>query len=262
MMYPIKSIFNFILIHTVNLFYKILFRFKSSSKKKNILIYTDSRGFLVGCLLCKKTPYKSYIEKLSSDYTIYYQLCTHKHTTLLDFLHYMHKKDLTHYSTILLHVGIVDFSPRPMSQFDTIYKQKIKIAKKIIPNMQMLPQYYEERYEGEKTFSLYHYDFLEQILIHLIRISKDTKILWLGINTVDVTWNGNYPKKRPTNINMIVKYQQYIEQYLSSHHTNIDYINIDKIENFNLKLHTLDNMHLTKEGFSFFYTFLQKRLHQ
>lgn len=259
-MKSIKSYMNAIFIYTVNIFYTVLFTLKASSKKKNILIYTDSRGFLVNCLFCKKTPYQSYIAKLSSEYNIDYQLCPHTHTTLIDFLQYMDKKDINQYETIILHLGIVDFSPRPMSQFDTVYQKKVKIAQKLIPQVEMVPHYYKENYEGEKTFSLYTYDYLEQLLIQLSILSKETTILWLGINKVDVNWNGNYLKQRPSNINIILKYQAYIEEYIASHHTNITYINIDKVENFNLKLHTLDNMHLSKEGFSFFHTLLQKRL--
>ena len=64
-----------------------------------------------------------------------------------------------------------------------------------------------------------------------------------GVNKVDLNWKGNYPKKRPLNINQILIYQEKIIDYLNNNNSDIRYIDIDKVENFDLKKHTVDNMH-------------------
>lgn len=255
----IKSYLKYIIITLVNIYYKI--KFKTKNNKKRILVYTDSRGFLMNCFLCNKTPKNSYIDMLSRHFKIDYQLCTKKHTTILDFLQYINNKDLDIYSHILLHLGIVDFSPRPLSQFDMVYNTKNNISKNIFPNIEMKANYYEDIYDNEKTFSLYDFDFLtKSILPKLNEISNNTKIIWLGINKVDLKWNGNYTKKRPLNINNILLYQERILEYLKNNANNIKYIEIDNIEEFELKKSTIDNMHLTKYGFNLFYHVLIKEL--
>jgi hypothetical protein len=260
-MNKIKALIKLVIMYFLNGYYRFKFKFKSNSKKDNILIYTDSRGFLMNCFLCNKTPKKSYIDMLSKEYNIDYQLCTKKHTTILDFLDFIENKDISKYSHIVLHLGIVDFSPRPLSQFDMVYTLKNKLAKKLFPNIEMNPQYYNDLYENEKTFSLYNVEYLrDAILPKLVNISQSTHIVWLGMNKVDLTWNGNYFKARPGNINNILVYQNSIKDFLDKNDSNIKYIDIDKIENFNNKLHTVDNMHLSIDGFELFYKVINKAL--
>jgi len=250
----LKITLRALLRSSINFYYRIFFKLQYSHKKNNILIYTDSRGFLVNCFLCNKTPYKSYIQKLSKDYNIEYQLCPYKHTTTIDFLNYINNKNVQNYSHIILHLGIVDYSPRPLSQLKMVYNKKLTITNNFLPGVKMLPNYYNNLYQGEKTFSLYDLNFLEYILDRLSKISTETKIIWIGLNKVDLDWNGNYLKQRPSNINIILEYQAYIQKYLLSHSTNIAYININTIKSFELKKHTIDNMHLTNLGFDFLYT--------
>lgn len=259
----IKGVTRIVVIKLVNIYFRILFKLKYSINKETLLIYTDSRGFLVNCYFCNKTPYKSYIDALSEQYNIEYQLCPYKHTTTLDFLKFIKKRDLKKYSKILLHIGIVDYSPRPLSQMNLVYKKKKKIANELFHKLEMLPNYYESIYEGETTFSLYTLKYLEMILNELIQISKSTPILWLGVNKIDLNWNGNYPKQRPTNINIILEYQNYIKNYLKENSINsIDYIDIDEVNNFELYKHTIDNMHLTTDGVTFFTKIINERLNK
>lgn len=259
MLKKFKSLTIPILYILINLYYKIKFNLKN--KKTKILIYTDSRGFLVNCLLCNKTPKDSYIEMLSKNFNIDYQLCTKKHTTILDFLDYVKDRDISQYSHIILHLGIVDFSPRPLNHFDIVYNLKNKLANKLFPNIKMEPQYYNVLYENERTFSLYNIDYLKKaILPKISEISKLTNIIWLGVNKVDLNWNGNYFKKRPININNILIYQNTIKDFLTKNHASIHYIDIDTIKEFNIKIHTIDNMHLSSDGFRLFYAILQKAL--
>jgi len=254
-----KAYVKYLIILYVNSYYRV--KFKLSKNKKRVLLYTDSRGFLVDCFLCNKTPRKSYIDMLSKEFKIDYQLCTKKHTTILDFLEYIDNQDISKYSSIVLHLGIVDFSPRPLSQLSMVYDNKNEIVNKIFPKEHMIPNYYEDIYQGEKTFSLYNLDFFENIILKKVNeISKQTKIVWLGLNNVDVNWNGNYLKTRPLNINNILNYQNKILEYLDENETNIKYIDIDEIKDFNLKEHTLDNMHLSEDGFRLFYKILLEEL--
>lgn len=260
-MNKIKSLIRLVIIYFLNGYYQFKFKLKSNSKKKNILIYSDSRGFLVNCFLCNKTPKSSYIDMLSNDYNVTFQICPHKHTTIIDFLNYIKTINLSKYQHIILHLGIVDFSPRPISQINLVYNKKLKIVQKIFPNSTMSPHYYEEKYENENTFSLYDTTFLENtILFNMEKISKQTNLIWLGVNKIDINWNGNYFKKRPSNINEILKYQDSIKSYLATKSSNIKYIDIDGISQFDLKKHTVDNMHLSEEGFKLFYNVLLKVL--
>jgi len=255
----IKSVIKRIVFFVLHLWYKIIFLIPSDKRK--ILIYTDSRGFLVDCFACYKTPRKSYIEMLHKNFRIDYQICTQKHTTIIDFLDYVSNKNLEKYAYIVLHLGIVDFSPRPMNQLKLVFHKKNKLAQRLFPGDKMNYQQYNDLYESEKTFSLYEEQFLEKIILpELNQISKKVPIVWLGVNSVDLNWNGNYVKKRPKNINNILKYQGKIIKYLDTHATNITYIDIDNILEFNLKKHTLDNMHLSIDGFKLFYSQLIKEL--
>ncbi len=259
----INGVARIAVIKLVNIYFRMLFKLRYSINKETLLIYTDSRGFLVNCYFCNKTPYKSYIGALAQQYNIEYQLCPHKHTTTLDFLDFIKKRDIKKYSKILLHIGIVDYSPRPLSQMDLVYKRKKKIAKELFQDKEMLANYYDVMYEGEETFSLYRLEFLEVILNELAEISKSSPILWLGVNKVDVNWNGNYPKKRPANINIILKYQNYIKEYIKKNNIDsINYLDINEINNFELYKHTIDNMHLTVDGFTFFTKIIKERLNK
>lgn len=242
------------------MYYIFIFKFSVSNKK--LLIYTDSRGFLVNCFLCNKTPKDSYVRLLSKDYKVAnYQLCKKTHTTIIDFLDYIDKINLNEYSYIILHLGIVDFSTRPLKQLDIVYNKKKYIAKKIFPHEEMNPQYYDELYENEKTFSLYDTKYLVNVILPKINeISKITKIIWLGLNKIDLEWNGTYSKNRPSNINNILLYQNEIINFLQKNDNNIKYINVDDIEEFDLKTHTVDNIHLSKSGFKLFYNLLKKEL--
>lgn len=253
-----KILVRILITLLVNIYYK--FKFKLIDKKSKLLIYTDSRGFLVNCFLCNKTPKNSYINMLSKNFNIDYQLCTKTHTTIIDFLNYIENKNLDKYDYIILHLGIVDFSTRPLNQFNKVNK-KNEISKKLFPNIIMKTQYYEDVYEGEKTFTLYDKEYLKTAILPKINeISKTTKIIWLGINKIDLDWDGNYSKKRPSNINKILEYQKEILNYISINQTNIIYIDIDSIEGFELKKHTVDNIHLSEDGFKLFYSVLEKEL--
>ncbi|MDX4061793.1 hypothetical protein Q6A90_05365 [Aliarcobacter skirrowii] len=258
-MKKIKIVLRILTTFIVNIYYKL--KFNLIDKNKRLLIYTDSRGFLINCFLCNKTPKNSYISMLSKEFNIDYQLCTKTHTTILDFLNYIENKNLHQYDYIILHLGIVDFSTRPLSQFDKVYNKKNKISKKLFSNIEMKAQYYDDIYEGEKTFTLYDKEYFRKaILPRINEISKTTKIIWIGINRIDLYWDGNYAKKRPSNINNILEYQKVILNYIKNNETNITYIDIDSIESFNLKKHTVDNIHLSKDGFELFYCILKEKL--
>lgn len=242
-----------------NFYYKIIFN--AFPKPNKLFIYTDSRGFLVNCLTCNKTPQKSYIQKLSKYYNIDFEICPKKHTTLLDFLDFIEDIDLSKYSHIIIHLGVVDFSPRPLRQKEPLFKNKKQIADKLFPDSHMSMNYYTAQYENQNTFSLYDIHFLKEFIVPRIDdISKNIDIIWIGLNRVDLNWNGNYFKNRPSNINQILLYQNEIINTLKKLNSSVNYINIDELPDFNTKQHTLDNMHLSELGFDYFNNFLLKAL--
>jgi len=233
----------------VNLYYRVKY-LSFDAQKKRILIYTDSRGFLVGEKFANRTPYQSYIDLLSNDFRVNYQICKKKHTTTIDLLEYLGGRDLSLYDYLIIHTGVVDYSPRPMSQIQLVSKKKRKIWAALRNHDSMEPKLHQAKYLGEKTFSLYDEEFLKcQLLPEISNLCASTNVIWIGVNKVDSSWRGNYKTDRPENINVILDYQAIIQQEIREKGYNFKYLNVDEIEGFDLYKHTCDNIHFTKAGF-------------
>lgn len=243
-----------IIQYFVNLYYRAK-NFNSTSKPK-LLIYTDSRGFFVGSSLSDKTPYKSYIEKLYLHYRVSSHICPHKHTTILDFLNDTKNFDYSSYSNIVIHLGIVDWSPRPLSQINFVYNTKRKLSNKAF-NWSLNANFYEEKYEGYKTFIMYSEEDLENLIIpKLNQIATQTNLIFIGINKIDLSWDGNYSRGRPVNISHLTsKYQKLFIKNISK---NVKLLLFD--ESFNVKENTIDNIHFNEKGFEYVFNKLEKLL--
>jgi hypothetical protein len=251
---------SYIIQFTINLLIKLYFELIKlfNYKKKRIYVFSDSRGFYLNKWFCKKNPLLSYIDMLSNTYRVDYSLCNYRHTTLLDFLcdyeeHIRHNK----YEAIILHLGVVDFSPRKASQAKAILKhKKIRLEKvfgsSTIGNLSIEP--YQEYYEGEPTASIYTINFLRDFIIDKIN-RIETKIIWIGVNKVLTYWDGNYSNKRPDNMNQILNYQQIIDQHFTG-----DNISLSNLTDDEIKLYTVDNIHLSIEGFRYLYNLVVKKV--
>lgn len=223
--------------------------------KPRIFIYTDSRGYdVVG--RSGKNPFKSYISQFLTKYRVTYHLCEEKHTTILDFLELIDGMDLKKYKFIILHCGVVDFSPRPLSNLNWVLKSKeynnyFKIAVK------EYKQYYENPseilYNNEKTNNLYSIDFLTQIIVpELMKISN---LIWINSNFFVDGWEGNFEKGRPKNINsLVVKFDNILEKNL------LNFVNLKAWNEDNIKKFTIDNIHFTKDGFAAVYNLINSKM--
>jgi len=221
-------------------FYKI-----KNLKKKKILIYTDSRGFEISSIKNRKNPFGSYIGYFIKNYNVDYYLCREKHTTIIDFFH-LFNENKNIYDYIILQLGVVDFSPRPKSMVRHIYdfkKNKVKniFDRKTIENH--LDTISTEHYEGEESLSLYSLAMAEKFI--LPKLLKIDNLIWIGCNKVLPNWDGNYPRKRPSNMYVI-------EDYTQLFHNNLEYsINILDWDEKDIKEYTCDNIHLTLKGMEY-----------
>ncbi len=206
--------YSIIIVSTdlVGLLYKI-----RNYKKKKILIYTDSRGFEITKLCNRRNPFSSYIGYFIKKFNVDYYLCTEKHTTTLDFLNVYHRKKSKNYDYVILHTGVVDFSPRPKSMLNSIYEKKKMLIKKFIsPKLfdEHKKENYKEQYMGELTNSIYSKKIAKENILPELR--EINNLIWISCNPVLKDWLGNYKKKRPDNMNIVLDFSLIFMEGISN----------------------------------------------
>lgn len=236
------------------LFLNIFFRVKNLNKLK-LLIYTDSRGFNV---IGKKgkSPLNSYVQHLLIKYNVTYRICPEKYTTIVDFLDYINRLNIDKYDYVIMHCGVVDFSPRPLSNIQSV--KQSKAGKKSFEtlfekNAQHYQKYLGPKYKSEELITLYSKEyFINQIIPQLKKISS---LIWINSNHFVPGWDGNYTKGRPENINLIVNsYDELLNKELN----NI--IDLKEWDEEDIKKYTIDNIHFTREGFRKVYQLINKKI--
>jgi hypothetical protein len=224
-------------------------------RKQRVLIYTDSRGFNV---LSKsgKNPFNSYIKYFIKDYRVDYFICPEKHTTIPDFL--LKYNDLKHrnYDFVIMHCGVVDFSPRPISNLEWVLSSKSE-NKYFQISVQEYGNYYKKPsnilYNNEKTINIYSTNFLKNIIIpDLLKIKN---LLWINSNRFVKGWEGNYTKGRPSNINQLVSdFDRIMEK-------NLEYtINLRSWDDDSIMKFTMDNIHFNKNGFYEVFSLIKSKI--
>lgn len=220
-----------------------------------LLIYTDSRGNN----LTKHDDYLHYPELLNIFFNTDKHLCPEKWTTTLDFLDFWQKQGQKEkYDFVLLHTGIVDYSPR----HQTIAKEKIyKDKKDIFDNVfgkQIIKEYldsdFKVEYEGDKTINLYSTDMAKKYL--LPELKKIKNLIWISNNIVLPDWNGNYWKERPRNMNIVDSYADLFSDSLD---------NVVDLRSWNekdVKKYTFDNIHLNKLGSDIVFAEVVKKIQE
>lgn len=212
-------------------------------KKPRILIYTDSRGQDLKKLRYKiKKMLPFYAKPLMAHFYIEWHTCPEKHTTILDFLN-LYNRSAKDYYLIILHAGIVDFSPRCQSDAVQIYELKKEIFANIFSEKEVtnyLNSTLGTKYLNEETINLYSKQMAEKYLIPMLL--KIPNLLWIGCNNFVKGWEGNYFRERPKNISLV-------EDYSTLFHNKLPWtINISKWSDQEVKQFTTDNLHLTKSG--------------
>lgn len=236
----------------------------NNDKKLKVLIYTDSRGEHVP----KGSSHTIYTQRLKNDprldVTLY--LCPLKWTTNLDFLEMVYDKNikLHEYDLVILHTGIVEYSPRHKSSaINQLYnnpagKHNYNIPKKYAGRIvnakkeifdkvfgaKAMQQHFNTslnvKYEGDDTLNMYNLEMAEKKLIPILQ--KIPNLLWISSNNIVKGWNGNYFRKRPSNIHLIEEYSKLFVDKLPR------VLNLHTWSDEDVKKYTCDNMHLSTEG--------------
>jgi len=227
-------------------------------RRKKLLVYTDSRGFYVNRWYCKKNPLYSYIGALSEKYCVDYRLCGYKHTTLLDFLcDYREGLADGGYDAVILHLGVVDFSPRTERQARHVLRQKEERLRRVfgrkVPSLSVEP-YPGEPYDGEPTASMYSKEFLRDFIVDQVN-AIDGTVVWIGVNPVLGDWDGNYTKRRPQNMNRILEYQEVVDAHFRGERIALQGLTPEEI-----KRYTVDNIHLSLDGFHYLEGLIEEKL--
>lgn len=226
-----------------------------NAKRRKIFVYTDSRGFNVVSRL-GKTPFESYIRTLAWNFNVEYYICPEKFTTIIDFLECVKKKDIGQYDVVLLHCGVVDFSPRPLSNIGKLLESKRGSAafdKLRTENRSYHSQPYDVVYSGEKTITLYSMEYLSREVIP--QLKQITNLVWINSNHFVKGWEGNFTKGRPANIEKLVnEYDALLMQNLAN------VIDLKIWGEKEIMENTIDNIHFTKKGFDQVYKLLHGKL--
>jgi len=238
---------NFLIKLFVN-FRLLLYRTLNYDKEK-LFIYTDSRGFEITKIHNRKNPFSSYIKYLIKNYRCYVFTAPEKHTTIFDFIDVYEKYRRRHnFKHVIAHIGVVDFSPRPISQIENILLlKKNKIVKSFGQDLfyDILNfKGYDQEYQKEKTSAI-----APEFLIPKVAdvFSNIKNFVWISCNPVDINWRGNYPKDRPANINMVNDKSKALISLLKD-------VEIIDLTDWDLNLvhkYTCDNIHFNQLGMKF-----------
>ncbi|HEX8023212.1 hypothetical protein [Mucilaginibacter sp.] len=221
------------------------FYLKVNHKRSSIYVYTDSRGYNVISRF-GKTPLGSYIQRLLTRYKVTYNICPEKFTTIVDFISlFQTKENWKNYDFVIMHCGVVDFSPRPLSNIE-----KVKGSKKNDPIFDELfkanevhqTKYLGPKYNNEEIVTLYSEAYFESHICPILQ--KIENLIWIDSNMFVKGWEGNFTKGRPENIQTIVNsYDAILAKYIKNK------ISIKDWTPDEIKRYTIDNIHFTSLGF-------------
>jgi hypothetical protein len=209
------------------------------------MIYADSRGLNLTDAR-GKSPFGTYVARLERHYHVTSALCPESHTTILDFLSFAEGQNLDHYAAVVMHCGIVDFSPRPVSNID-----KVRAGKHGLPQFDELfsrnAGYHADPtrvdYHGEPTINLYSSDYLRSSI--LPRLLDIPNLVWIDSNHFVPGWEGNYSRGRPANIQEFVSRFEDIMVDQLPHVVDLKGWSPEEV-----KQRTIDNIHFTLQGFA------------
>lgn len=210
---------------------------------RRVLVYTDSRGMnVVGKL--RRSGIGSYVTNLQSDYRVWPWICPEKYTTIVDFLNVVDGYDLSNFDAVVLHCGIVDFSPRPVSNLAALAAGKRGVRRfdeLLAANAHYHADPMPTVYRGEQTTTVYSPDYLSQAVLPQLRAIPN--LIWINSNRLVPGWDGNYHKGRPANIGEVVAgFDSILEQGLPN------VVDLKAWSHAQVQELTIDNIHFTKRG--------------
>lgn len=216
-------------------------------RRPKVLIYTDSRGFEVTKFWNRKNPFSSYVGRLIFKYNCVVKVCPEKFTSILDFLTFYQTLENKRFDKVILHCGIVDLAPRPESSFDQMYVSKLEKINAFSLGSYLNKDFrdYQEKYQGENTLSFLNSTALINVLLPLLKAVPN--LVYISINPVLNDWDGNYWRKRPSNIND----QLFLDKFLIKELSEV--IDLSNLRREQIMHFTSDNVHYTNAGFDFIY---------
>ncbi|WP_448213044.1 hypothetical protein [Colwellia sp. MEBiC06753] len=234
---------------------------KRNTDKPKLLIFTDSRGYEVVHPWNRKSAYASYVGELCKKYHVEHVICPEFSTTVIDFLYEYQQRVAAgkQYDAVIAHVGVVDYSPRPVSMLNDMMRTKSHKIKALFPESEFdFYQYHGEQfaelYFGKPVKNFYSEAFLtEQVLPQLLAINN---LIMIGCSPVLENWRGNYWRDRPQNMNMILSYSAHCRAKLEH------FIDLSTWSESDIKANTIDNIHLSQSGFDVCLKHINKHLKQ
>ena len=224
--------------------YDDILRWKSR-RRPRLLVYTDSRGLNVASRLVRRHYNGSYVHRLQWRYSTDYVVSPHSHTTILDFLNYVANRKLDAYDAIIMHCGIVDFSPRPLSNVERVRagKQGMPLFGELFAaNAEYYANPWSVEYEGEPTINLYSLEYLRTTLLPSLQAIPN--LIWISPNRFVAGWNGNYARGRPANIGSVVaEFEAAVKAGLPR------VVDLWKWSDREVRTFTIDNIHFSRPGF-------------
>jgi hypothetical protein len=231
-----------------------LCRFKNRLRPR-LLIYTDSRGFFVAGKWGKH-PFGTYVGLLRARYHVTQHVCPEKYTTIIDFLDHISNNDISKYDAIIMHCGIVDFSPRPLSSISALRDSKAgrsDFAQLFTANSNYYAKPFETKYSGEPTINIYSPTYLtDEVIPALARLPN---LIWINSNRFVSGWNGNYSKGRPLNIDEVVSHFDGLMRNHVPHTVDLTHWTDREIREY-----TIDNIHFTRTGFAQIFQLINREL--
>jgi hypothetical protein len=213
-----------------------------SAGKPRVLVYADSRATnVIGPL--GKSVFGTYAARLMRHYRVYPIILPRPHTTLVDFLNHAHRDRQT-YDAVLLHCGIVDFSPRPVTSIAGIAAAKSRdpgFDKLFADNAAYHREAHGAPYDGVPTTTLYSPSYLEDVLVP--RLAAIPNLVWITTNDFVPGWEGNYTRGRPVDIAArIAEFETRLRPTLQ-HVIDMHTWSYDDVQRF-----TIDNVHYSRAG--------------
>ena len=218
-----------------------------------ILCFTDSRGQFKNSFSTKQL----FTEKLSQEFGSQLLLCPFKWTTTLDFIHLVNTRriNINEFDKIVLYTGVVEFSPRPLSNYHDCYATKSFIED--LCGNHLTEDTYGVEYQGEDTKSLITIECYEKVIIPYLQNFRN-KLILINTNKIVPNWEGSYinvnPSGRPTNIDIVAEYSSKTLGKFDN------LINLLEWNNKDIQKYTVDNMHLTYDGSEYIWDKLKKML--
>ena len=238
-------------------------------RPQRVLVFTDSRGEHKASFGPKQ---KIYTEALADRFNADVVACPFKWTTFIDFILCCQRGyiDLTTYDRVILHLGIVDASPRPLSSLQKllsgtdeikrsrlfvrpnsgrprIHNNKLALVSKLIPDYhEHLRTHLNTAYCGEKTQMFLTPHMFQEKILPWLRSHVGDRLILINMNRISRGWEGNYLKRnphgRPKNIHRIEEHTALLSS------SGIPMVDPGVWSDSEVRRYTVDNMHLTPEG--------------